>query len=432
MTGRSPQRVASTGGPPAALRVALHVAIGGGGHVGGTEQFLGGLIRALGHLEGPDRYLLVTSWRDPHWCRPYMGANQSSVVTPVPTAKAALKTIGRKITSRLGSPRDPRRADQARRQQLRRFHEGLPVDVVHFPVQEFFDCGKPTIFNPHDLLHEHHPEFLDPAELSHRQALYERGCRGADLVAAESPSAREDIIRCYGLGPDQVIAIERGAPLTLGPGSGERSGSLPCGVSDGFALYPAQTWPHKNHERLLRAVARARDDHGTPIELVCTGRRNPHWPQLERLIEQLDLSALVHFPGYVSDADLAALYDSARFLVFPSLFEGGGFPIQEAMALGLPVACSRIGPLVDYGGDSVLMFDPASVSEMAGCLVRMASDDGLLASLVARGERRAERFDWANTALKYRALYRKLATGALSVEDAALFGSDPFEGGVGP
>ena len=109
-----------------------------------------------------------------------------------------------------------------------------------------------------------------------------------------------------------------------------------------YALYPAVTWPHKNHLRLLDALAELRDQRGLVVNLVCTGAKyESHWPKIEQRIKDLNLASQVRFLGFLSEADLRAVYRLAQFLVLPSLFEADSCPIHEAWSEGLPVASSN-------------------------------------------------------------------------------------------
>src|SRR5205823_759225 len=109
-----------------------------------------------------------------------------------------------------------------------------------------------------------------------------------------------------------------------------------------YMLYPAHSWPHKNHLRLLEAMARLRDLSGVRVNLVCTGAMDGFFRTINARVRSLHLDNQVTFLGYVSPDELETLYRFARFLVFPSLFEGYGFPLTEALQAGLPIACSNV------------------------------------------------------------------------------------------
>jgi glycosyltransferase involved in cell wall biosynthesis len=414
---------------PRPLTIALHAELPLGGLAGGIEQFLMSLVGALGRLDdGPERYVLVAMPGNEQRLAEAMGANQRLVVRPRQGGKAAIvRHLGRlaevvapwyaRVQYRLlgAAAFKPVESDG--------FLESLDCDVVHFPFQYFENTKIPSVYNPHDLQHRHYPEFFTAAEVAQRDVLHGSSCRLATAVAAESFAAKADIIAQYRVPAEKVAAIPRGAPTlfyrTPVPEDAEairRQYALPSR----FMFYPAQFWPHKNHVRLLKSLARLRDTRGIVANLVCTGRPAHDWPQVRTEARALQLDDQVTFLGYVEPGHLRALYRLADFLVFPSLFEGGGFPLLEAFQEGAPVTCSTVTSLPEYGGDAVLLFDPQSLDAMADAIRKMWCDADLRQSLRDRGTARARLFTWEQTARTYRALYRKLAGRELSSDDANL------------
>jgi len=276
---------------------------------------------------------------------------------------------------------------------------------------------------PHDLQHRHFPEFFTREQLAWRETMQSQGCRRADAVAAESEWARQDVIREYGVDPGKVFAIPRGTPTELYEPLTEAAADdvrRRFGLPSGFAFYPAQSWPHKNHLRLVEALALLRDRHGLRVELVCTGRQTGHWAKVEERLRDLGLETQVRHLGYVEPLELRALYRLAGFVVLPSLFEGGGFPVLEAFAEGTPVACADATALPEVGGNAVLLFDPVSVASVSDTLSRLATDEGLRGTLRSLGQERIRLFTWDRTAATYRALYRRVAGRRLTADDERL------------
>jgi len=402
-----------------------------GGFAGGIEQFLMSLVGALGRLEdGPERYVLVAMPGNENQLAEAMGVNQRMVVRPRRAGKAA-------IIRRLGGLAEVVAPWYASLQYRLRgmaafkpvesdgFFESLKCDVVHFPFQYFENTKIPSVYNPHDLQHRHYPEFFTSAEVAQRDVLHGSSCRLATAVAAESFAAKADIIAQYRVPAEKVAAIPRGAPTLFYrnpvPEDVEairRQYALPSR----FMFYPAQFWPHKNHVCLLKSLARLRYTHGIVANLVCTGRPAHNWPQVRAEARALQLDGQVTFLGYVDPGHLRVLYRLADFLIFPSLFEGGGFPLLEAFQEGAPVTCSTATSLPEYGGDAVLLFDPLSLDAMADAIRKMWCDSDLRQSLCDRGTARARLFTWELTARTYRALYRKIADRELSSEDVELLG----------
>jgi glycosyltransferase involved in cell wall biosynthesis len=294
------------------------------------------------------------------------------------------------------------------------------LDVVHFLTQQGFTTRVPSLYTPHDLLHLHHPEFFTPADLNRRERVYRGLCAQAWLVTVMTPWGRNDLIEQYGLEPERVRVVPWGAPLPATDDAPTKDIRERYGLPTRFALYPAHTWPHKNHERLLEALAILRDRHGLRVPLVCTGHQDVHAERIHDRVTRLGLGGQVQTLGRVSSADLLALYRLARCLVFPSLFEGWGMPVFEAFASSLPVVCSTATSLPDQTRGAAVLFDPLDVEEMALAVASVWEDDRLRARLVASGQDRVRTLTWRRTAVAYRALYRELGGSTMDTLDRAM------------
>jgi glycosyltransferase involved in cell wall biosynthesis len=205
------------------------------------------------------------------------------------------------------------------------------------------------------------------------------------LLIAISEHARQTLLDRYQLPPERVRTSHLGIDHSrFTPNDSER---------EPFLLYPANRWPHKNHERLFGSFAivqRERPD----LRLVLTGQGH----------ERARLPERVESRGHVSADELVALYRSAACLVFPSLYEGFGLPPLEAMACGCPVACSNATSLPELCGNAAEYFDPLSVEEMAAAILR-----ALEGRHVARGLARAAEFTWEACARAHDAVYREVS-----------------------
>lgn len=415
------------------LRVAIDAQVAPG-TAGGVAIAVRSLVHALGKLtDAPESYtIIVGTGQQYDWLKPYLGPNQS----------LALKTRRQPngtppLHVRLLRPLRP--AVRYMRQLMETprvwpevplsdgFYESLGCDVVHFPTQSYVLCALPTVYNPHDLQHLHYPQFWTPQIIAWRETVYPAGCYFAHTVVVGSEWVKNDVIRHYRVAPDKVQVI-REAPSTE---------SLPEPTSDRlsaiqqryelhppFALYPANTWSHKNHIRLLQALAYLRETRGLRIHLVCTGSRyEPHWPPIETCIGELKLSPHVRFLGFVPEDDLRAIYHLAQFLVLPSLFEANSLPIFEAWLEGIPVTCSNIPALQEQVGDAAHLFDPHQVASIADAVARVSTDVTVQEDLRARGYQRLKAFNWEYTAKTYRAVYRRAAGYSLTDEDRWLLNS---------
>jgi glycosyltransferase involved in cell wall biosynthesis len=244
------------------------------------------------------------------------------------------------------------------------------------------------------------------------QAIVPRVARRADRVIAISTAGAEDVERHLG------VARERIDVIPLGYGTPARREPTPAatlrerlGLGDGpILLNVAMKKVHKNQLRLLRALPAVRA--AVPdAQLVLPGARTPYEEQLRAEANRLGLGAAVAFPGYVDDADLEGLYAEAAAFVFPSLNEGFGMPVLEAMARGLPVVAGAAGALPEVAGEAALMVDPESVDEIAAATVRVLTDAPLRERLIAAGRMRPREFTWDRTAAGTLASWRAALGG---------------------
>lgn len=415
------------------LRVAINAPIVPNSGVGGVESALIGLIHALGQLDYRiEEYIIISSWKDPEWLKPYIGPNQRIVCHPKTTQSSIRRILGpvRPIARRL-------------RYLLRHFlkiertwpeisvsngfYESLGCDVIHFPYQHFVVCALPMIYNPHDLQHLHYPQFFTPSTIVNRETIYPAGCHFAHTVVVGSEWVKQDIVHHYRVDPDKIQVIPWAPPTYAYPEP--KSDTLNvvrkkyC-LDEPFTFYPSMTWQHKNHIRLLEALALLRDRYGLKVHLVCTGHQNTFWPCIQKRLLALKLQDQVRFLGIVPPEDLRALYQLAQFVVVPSLFEAASGPVLEAWHDSTPVACSTVTSLPEQAGEAALLFDPFSVESIADAVRRMATDEGLRSELIHKGERRLQDFSWERTAKAYRAVYRRAARRPLTDEDRWILGWD--------
>ena len=164
-------------------------------------------------------------------------------------------------------------------------------------------------------------------------------------------------------------------------------------VSGGYFIYPANFWPHKNHDRLLTAFDTAtRSGLSESIKLVCTGAPGSRQTDPRDLAKSHGLDGRICFPGYLPDSELATLMAHATGLIFPSLYEGFGLPIIEAMAVGVPVACSHGTALPKIAGNAAVLFDPTSTPQIAAAMLSLAQDEKMRNRLIQEGSARAREF----------------------------------------
>ncbi|HTO03261.1 MAG TPA: glycosyltransferase [Opitutus sp.] len=268
------------------------------------------------------------------------------------------------------------------------------IDVLYAPFGEskFARPGIPSISLIVDLLHRDLPDTLPIEEVNFRHEWFTRVTKGATYLQCISRHVVERLGVHYGVHPARCFHTYIPAQNRLPPPTAATY--APSGTPDGpFFFYQANFWPHKNHETLLvayRQYAHAAGSRAWP--LVFTGQPDARMKLLEELRDGLELNGAVTFMGHLGDAEFAALWTRAGALVFPSLHEGFGIPLLEAMRFGVPILAANTTSLPEVGGDACLFVDPTDPRLIADALRRLAIREGLREDLVTRGRVRLGAF----------------------------------------
>jgi alpha-1,3-rhamnosyl/mannosyltransferase len=299
----------------------------------------------------------------------------------------------------------PHRHELANKLWLRSVEGRAGLDAIIYPYWPPAPARRPgappAITFVHDLAFR-----LRPREVPWQQRLYlgsvlPAALRRSRLIVTPSEQTRRDLLQEFpvaGLAARAHVVPEAPAGLPEG-------GSAPVGLRPGYLLAVGTLEPRKNYPRLLAAYRRLRGSAGAAPALVVAGR--PGWSDgaLERLVRS---EPGVAYLGHVDDATLGALYEHAGALAFPSLYEGFGLPLVEAMARGVPALVSRAGALPEVAAGAAVEVDPESVEEIAQGLERLLGDAALRADLAERGRRRAAELTWDAAAQRLEALIATL------------------------
>jgi glycosyltransferase involved in cell wall biosynthesis len=296
-------------------------------------------------------------------------------------------------------------------QLLPRLAKRAGVDVLHSLANTAPAWGSfRRVVTIHDLAYRMSPEaHLGLLGLGMR-VLVPLGARRSDRIIVDAASTRDDLDRLLGIAADRVDVVP------LGIGVAARAAPLPeaevrTRLSAGdrpIVLCVAAKRPHKNLLRLIGALAAIPADR-RPV-LVIPGYHTEHENDLRARASQLGIVDDVRLLGWIEPAELEGLYAAAACFVFPSLIEGFGLPVLEAMSRGVPVACSGRGSLAEVAGDAALRFDPESEPEIAAAITRLLADHEEAARLRIAGRARAQRFSWSATATGTIAAYRRALT----------------------
>ncbi len=287
---------------------------------------------------------------------------------------------------------------------------------VHFSPSYFLPLLKvcPSVVVVHDLTFKVHPEWFAADRRFLFDDLFWREVRRAERIVTVSEHSKSDIVRILGVEPSRVTVIP-GAPDELF--RPVRDESLLSGIRDRFGLRPGFLFTvgsihtRRNLERLIEAASRAERELGQELQLLILGTPAPFTPPVDIRGTALrcGMEGRVLRLEYVSEEELLLLYNACGLFVYPSLYEGFGLPVVEAMACGVPVACSRTTSLPEVGGEAVAYFDPLDVEEMAGVLAALLSDEAERRRLGEAGMRRASLFSWRRSAEETLTVFREVS-----------------------
>lgn len=376
------------------------------GQMGGLEFYVRSLLSQLLTADVHNLYFLFTAWWN-HDTVDFPQGRYRKVLTVLEPGNTDFSperdAKDRKL--RGGWSRLPllRKAVSIGPSDLHSWARHLKLDLWFCPMIDLDprQLSLPTVISVPDIQQEYYPEFFTQVELSQRALMYKPSCEDATAVITISNYSKENLIERYGLPPEKVHCTYLASNAMASPLARESSAESVCQryhLPRRFALYPANLWPHKNHHMLVLAFHRLRRTYGVTLPLVLTGDDIGQRAKLEELIAHFRLREEVHYLGYIPSGDLRVLYAKAVMLVFPSLFEGFGIPLVEAMTLGCPIVAANRTSIPEVVGDAALLFDPRNPDSIAEAVYRVLSDEPLRQSLIARGLERKALFSWQETA----------------------------------
>lgn len=326
------------------------------------------------------------------------------------------------IASRFAAPLSARRTAGDRLRTLGRdvwWHQlGVTLaarhagaDLLHLPTGLGpVRPAMPTVVTIHDVIALRFPKYFRAWSRTYARVVLPRLARAAQAVITVSNASKQDIVESLGVAEQRVTVVPNGIDPAFAPLPPEsdtaREVRNRLRLPRDFVLTVGAIEPRKNLPRVLEAIHRLRSRPATAdVRLVHAGPEGWLADDVPRAIQDLNLSDAVRFLGFVPLEDLAALYSLARVCVYPSLYEGFGLPVAEAMACGCPVVTSNVSSLPEVAGDAALLVDPASVDEIADGIAALWSQEERRLALAARGIERARAFTWERTARETAAVY---------------------------
>lgn len=397
-----------------------------GGENGGAKVFVIELLRRLAELAPNTKFILLTRESSHEELAALDRPNVSRLLVLGENRASPARSLLERLTSRAATYVPGRAAMYLRRISFRvkRLLKGvessnmmrkLSADLLFCPftAPTYAESVTPTVSVIYDLQYKAYPQFFTPEDVIQRQHNFASACEHATMLTAISEYSRREAIAEGRLDPDKIRTIHLQISDNRRRDAAPATEVLPrLGLqAKQYLMYPANFWKHKNHEMLLTAFAMARRNGlGDDIKLVCTGAPNARHGELKRAAIDFGLGSHVIFPGYLPSAELLTLLMNSAGMVFPSLYEGFGLPVIEAMAIGVPVACSNVTSLPEVAHDAAILFDPRKPQEIAAAIISLVNNRELVARLVDAGRLRAAQFsDSMIMAEQYWAVFRQAA-----------------------
>lgn len=368
--------------PPARILIDAHMV---GEQEGGNETYILNLIRGLQQIDPPETFLLATAH---------------------PGALADKISAGKNFIPVVVSANPFRRLLVDLPLAARRHQAGL----LHITYMAPPRPGVPFVATIHDVIYARHPDWFSLRDRLILKHGITSSLKRASAILTLSENSKRDLTGLLGADAQKVHPIHLAADerFFIEPPHGAVNNLLTRrGIQQPYVLAVGSLHPRKNIQRLIEAFGLAIQQQDRGHHLVVAGKA--HWRESDSFntVRALGLEARVTFTGYVSDDELPLLYRGADAFVYPSLYEGFGIPVLEAMASRVPVICSRTSSLPEVAGQAALLVDPSEPQAITRALMDLWSDKALAEKLRLAGKEQARRFSWAQTASATLAVYRQ-------------------------
>jgi glycosyltransferase involved in cell wall biosynthesis len=289
-----------------------------------------------------------------------------------------------------------------------------PPDVLFVPSHVLpLHCPVPAVVTVHDLAYRYHPEAYTRFQRHYLDWSTSRHTRVAQHLIADSQATKEDLVNHYQTDGRRISVVHLGRDESLHAvtdvAAAKAVAKAKYDIDGAYILYIGTLQPRKNLLRLIDAFHQVSQQHA--VKLVLAGSKGWLYDDIFARVQALNLTEQVCLPGFVAPADKAALISGAEVYAYPSLYEGFGLPILEAMACGTPVLTSNIASMPEVAADAALLVDPYDVAAIQDGLLRLLVDQDLRQSLIHKGFQRLHHFSWANAARKVMAILQAVAHG---------------------
>ncbi len=374
------------------MRIGINTLVAIPSEIGGAQTYLRKLIEDLAKIDKLNEYFLFVAPWNKHLFQ-VRQKNFQQIICNIPREFLTIRVLYEQTILPILAWRNK-------------------IDVLHSPASVSpFILSCPSVLTIHDVTAFMFPELTPPIFRYYWDITFKMSARVAHLIITVSHSAKKDLVKFLGISEEKIEVIYHGSePETahlknksyLGPAENKGESDAP------YILWVGRMYHHKNLTRLLYAYNKLiKTYQGIKHRLVLCGMKGWGYPSFAKTMEDLNLQDKVIFKGYVPDDELKLMYSNASLFAFPSLAEGFGFPILEAMSCGTPVVTSNCGAMAEIAEDAALLVDPYDVDEIAEAMYRVLTDENLRKDLIKKGLERASQFSWERTARETLAVYKK-------------------------
>jgi glycosyltransferase involved in cell wall biosynthesis len=364
------------------------------GKGGGIERYIRGLIKGLQKIDKENTYILFTN-RD---CSGTFTLTDN--FSEVPSIVSAIFRPAKILWEQTILPL-----------QIKKYRLDVLLSAGNIsPVIQL--CPSAVIM--YDMIPYLRPEGFTGLELSILKTLFRASAKVNTKIITISESSKKEIVNGLKVHENKVTVVYAGCDEKFKPvpvTAQARQSLKNLGLPEKYILYVASSRTYKNIDGLIKAFKLLKENHHADQSLVITGLAGRAQPDIEHLVSSLGLRSNVVMSGFINDEMMPLLYSAADVFVYPSLYEGFGLPVIEAMACGVPVAASNMTSLPEAVGDAGLLFDPNNHEEMAETLHRIISDPECRNNLVTKGLARSKAFSWEKAASETLAVLEGLYRG---------------------
>ena len=306
------------------------------------------------------------------------------------------------------------------------FFSSIKIDLLHVPYQiaPYYDLPCPIVITMHDVQELHYPEFFTPQERSARANYYWEALAKSSAVIVSFDHVKQDLVKYFSIDESKIhVCPLPYQNIQLKQPDHEEILQIQSKYSrwSNFLLYPAQSWQHKNHLSLIKAIEYAKQNLNVSLSLIGTGKKNPRFfPVIEDYLSKSQVCEQVYFTDIVTETELYWLYKNCSLVVIPTLYEAGSFPLLEAMSLDVPVICSSVTSLPETIGDTRFIFNPLDVTQMSNLIVDITRNSGLCANNIENSKHRINQLKQINSIDAFIQMYEFAVSNSRTSADILL------------